>query len=100
MVQLPVRDHQLVMFNGSKFVGAACPFLQDHRCTIYAQRPLVCRVHHSLATTNEPCRKVSIGGLVPPPMLNPDYAEVPFYLFMNANRPQDPLGAIQEFFPE
>ncbi len=100
MAQLPVRDHQQVMLNGSRYVQVACPFLQDHRCSIYEQRPLVCRVHHSLAATEEPCRKVSMGGLVPPPMLDPDYAEVPFYLLMNATRPQDPLGAIQEFFPD
>jgi Fe-S-cluster containining protein len=30
---------------GAEFVGVPCPFLNDDSCTIYQDRPLVCRTH-------------------------------------------------------
>lgn len=48
-VEAPVRHEQ------DKFVGVACPFLQDDLCTIYEHRPLVCRNHASFYLTAKWC---------------------------------------------
>lgn len=48
-------------------LGAACPLLADGRCSVYAQRPVSCRMYHSLSSPVF-CTTV-VGrtfGLVPP----------------------------------
>lgn len=37
------------------YVGVACPFLKDGACAIYADRPMVCRVHHSIESSSAGC---------------------------------------------
>src|SRR5690349_9848603 len=37
------------------YAGVACTFLNDGTCTIYAERPVVCRVHHSLEDSAAGC---------------------------------------------
>ena len=38
--------------------GKPCPFLVDRTCSIYALRPLNCRLHHSLETSADHCQHV------------------------------------------
>lgn len=38
------------------FYGTPCPFLKDHRCSIYDHRPFACRVLYSMADDDVPCR--------------------------------------------
>lgn len=38
------------------FTGKPCPFLLDNQCSIYADRPMICRLHHSMYTDNRPCQ--------------------------------------------
>ncbi|SCK09008.1 Fe-S-cluster containining protein [Variovorax sp. HW608] len=35
-------------YDDGKFAGVACPFLKEDACSIYEQRPFVCRNHASL----------------------------------------------------
>lgn len=39
----------------SHYAGTACPLLKDRLCSIYAHRPLACRVHHSLEGSPSAC---------------------------------------------
>jgi Fe-S-cluster containining protein len=39
----------------ANYVGVACAFLREGSCSIYAHRPVVCRVHHSIEDTPAPC---------------------------------------------
>ena len=39
----------------SNYAGVACTFLKDNLCSIYAERPVVCRVHHSLEDSATGC---------------------------------------------
>lgn len=40
----------------SQLLGAACGFLKDGQCSIYASRPLACRLHHSLGPNAAMCQ--------------------------------------------
>lgn len=37
------------------FMGTPCPFLRDGQCSIYAYRPLVCRMHVAFTPTSRWC---------------------------------------------
>jgi uncharacterized protein len=39
----------------SHYAGTACAFLKNGLCSIYAHRPMVCRVHHSLEDSPSGC---------------------------------------------
>jgi Fe-S-cluster containining protein len=39
----------------SHYTGVACGFLKDGACSIYADRPMVCRVHHSIESSPAGC---------------------------------------------
>jgi Fe-S-cluster containining protein len=39
----------------SHYAGVACTFLEDNVCSIYAHRPVVCRVHHSIENSAAGC---------------------------------------------
>lgn len=41
--------------NVQRFSGVACPFLVDRECSVYRDRPVVCRSHHVLEETSEKC---------------------------------------------
>ena len=43
---------------GMQYVGRACPFLQDSRCTIYAQRPMACRLMFNMDADALLCQMV------------------------------------------
>ena len=49
-------------------LGKACPLLREHRCSVYAQRPVSCRMYHSLSS---PVLCTTVVGrtfhLMPPP---------------------------------
>lgn len=75
----------------SHYAGVACAFLKDGICSIYAQRPMVCRVHHSLEDSRSGCD----GGRQPQSV---DLAEI----FLGELRMVGPLmiyADIREFFP-
>lgn len=39
----------------SHYAGVACTFLKGGLCSIYAHRPMVCRLHHSLEDSSAGC---------------------------------------------
>lgn len=39
-----------------QYIGVACPFLKHDRCSIYALRPITCRVHYNLDKDNLLCQ--------------------------------------------
>lgn len=97
MTTLPYRPVEVVVAEGAKYIFHRCPFLVNKRCSVYEDRPLVCRVHHSLSDSALECNPiVSPSG---PPMYNPDIVEVPYRMINAAINPMEPWGNIAEFFP-
>lgn len=48
----------------SRHTGTPCPFLDaQHSCSVYADRPLACRLHYSVADDDDPCRVIDENGL-------------------------------------
>jgi len=75
----------------SHHAGIACTFLKNDACSIYAQRPTVCRVQHSLEASASGCE----GGRQPQAV---DLSEI----FSNELRMMGRLmiyADIREFFP-
>jgi Fe-S-cluster containining protein len=101
MVQLPFRPLDVVHAEGMKFNGKPCPFLVEHGCSVYEDRPLVCRMHHSLRDSAEKCSmSLPVAEQERPPMYNPDLLEVPYRAMNLAHKRMEPSGNIAEFFPD
>lgn len=80
------------------FNRVPCPFLRNHQCTIYADRPLSCRQHHSLDDGPEQCAV----DLPPEDSYVPKYGpmaeiELAYGLVLALNG--EAAGDIREFFP-
>lgn len=98
MVRLPYRPLNQVAVDGAEFNGKPCTFLVENKCSVYEDRPLVCRTHHSLRDDASQCDMNSANHLRPP-MYDPDILEVP-YMELNASHNRaEPWGNIAEFFP-
>lgn len=39
----------------TKYFGEPCPFLKAHKCSIYADRPIACRLHFAISNTSIMC---------------------------------------------
>jgi len=99
MVRLPYRPLNQIALDGDKFDGEPCPFLVENKCSVYDDRPLVCRTHHSLRNDASQCSMTLADNYVRPPMYDPDVLEIP-YMELNASyNPAEPWGNIAEFFP-
>jgi len=99
-VPVRFRSHDHALLAGLRFYGQACPFLNEGRCTVYAARPIICRLHHSLNASPANCdcsippaQRKGVG------QYDPDYVEMPYRLLSIRAKPREPWGAIQEFFP-
>jgi Fe-S-cluster containining protein len=86
------RDVQAQLID--RFTGVPCPFLEGGRCTVYAVRPIACRIHHSMNDDETDCRIVP-GERIVVPRIN-----LEAFLAMQAliMLPDD-FGDIREFFP-
>lgn len=71
-----------------------CPFLKEGACSIYAHRPLACRLHISLAPHDELCRLLP-GVSVPVPLLNTQTFQALYVIRCE----RQPMGDIRDFFP-
>ena len=94
------RSYDDALLAGDRFYGQACPFLDAGRCTVYAARPIICRLHHSLNNSPANCdcsmppsERKAIG------QYDPDYVEMPYHLLSIHGDPDEPWAAIHEFFP-
>ena len=99
-ISLRFRPRGHALLAAHRFYGQACPFLNEGRCTVYAARPIICRLHHSLNASPANC-----DCSIPPTELkgvgeySSDYVEMPYHLLSIRANPDEPWGAIQEFFP-
>lgn len=71
-----------------------CPFLVDSRCSVYAHRPLACRVHFNLDVDSLLCELLP-DALVPVPYLNLQELHTAYVLITHEG-----LADIRDFFPE
>ncbi len=82
------------------YIGVACPFLKNDRCSIYAQRPFICRTHYSMDEINLLCRLDAEPALVP--LLNASQWHAAF--ITAHHRLKDPnemrLADIRDFFTQ
>lgn len=100
MVRLPFRPLDVVHVEGMKFNGKPCPLLLDNKCSVYEDRPLVCRMHHSLRESADECSMdIPANQQSRPPMYDPDMLEVPYKEMNAAYKRMEPCGNIGEFFP-
>lgn len=101
MRRLDHRTIEEVMTAGLEFVGRPCPFLLNEKCSVYASRPLVCRVHHSLNDDVSACEEnVSLKPTRHVLMYDPDALEMPYAYVNHKAHSDEPWGNIAEFFPE
>ncbi|MDD5387947.1 MAG: YkgJ family cysteine cluster protein [Gallionellaceae bacterium] len=97
--KLGCRPAPVALHAALAFLGQACPFLVDGRCAIYAQRPLICRLHNSLNDDPHDCFIPATGKRTPIHAVDADFVEAPYHQAVLIWRPREPWGAIQEFFP-
>ncbi|EEF24185.1 conserved hypothetical protein [Ricinus communis] len=99
MTAVPYRPPNVVFSEGMQYNFMPCPFLVADKCSVYDDRPLVCRVHHSLSNDASDCDPFG-DGLGRPQMYDPDIIEVPYKLLNDSANPMEPMGNIAEFFPD
>lgn len=100
MVRLPYRPRDVVVMVGDQFNRKPCTFLVENKCSVYEDRPLVCRTHHSLRDTSNACSMdIPAAQHLRPPMYDPDILEVPYMELNERYNPFEPWGNIAEFFP-
>lgn len=100
MVRLPYRTLHQVYLDGNKFNHRPCPFLAEDRCSVYEDRPLVCRTHHSLHHDASLCdMSVPASEQVRPLMYDPDLVETPYREISESHSAREPWGNIWEYFP-
>lgn len=75
--------------------GAACPFLKNHQCAIYASRPMACRQQINMDTDNLLCQLVE-GANIPVPYLNQQLAMAAQLLLWGQSAR---LADIRDWFP-
>lgn len=100
MVRLPYRPLDQVALEGTRFNGRPCTFLVENKCSVYEDRPLVCRTHHSLREDVSHCSMKSDFNHIRPPMYDPDILEVPYMALSASYNRAEPWGNIAEFFPD
>jgi Fe-S-cluster containining protein len=101
MARLPFRPRNVAFAEGTRFSGTPCPFLVENRCSVYDDRPLVCRTHHSLREDASLCSMDIPASLqVRPPMYSPDILEEPYFEMNGVYNLIEPCGNIAEFFPD
>lgn len=88
---------QDITIDQAKFLGVPCSFLEDHRCTIYADRPHACRVHYSLDRDKLLCQIVP-GELVRVPSYDNSRFNL-LFLLAHGDPREAKMADIREFFP-
>lgn len=56
----PIVDPEVEFAKSKQYAGKPCPFLDpaSRRCKVYEVRPYVCRAHHSIEDSTDPCEIV------------------------------------------
>jgi|JI6StandDraft_1071083.scaffolds.fasta_scaffold95225_2 Fe-S-cluster containining protein len=101
MRRLPYSLPDVALQKAQRHVGKKCPFLIDNRCSVYADRPIICRLHNSLHKDESLCDvNAPLLQRIARPFFDPDYVEMPYHRLNLAHRPKEPWGAIHDFFPD
>jgi len=79
------------------FRGVPCPFLLDHKCSIYSVRPVACRAHHSLNDDAVQCDLSTPSDESSVPKFNLKSSE--FTLAFISMHLKESMGDIRDFFP-
>ena len=77
--------------------GVVCPFLLEHKCSIYSVRPVACRAHHSLNDDAVQCDLSTPSDESSVPKFNLKSSE--FGLAFISIRLKESMGDIRDFFP-
>lgn len=80
-----------------KYNGVACPFLKDDNCSIYAVRPLMCRIHFSIGPNAELCNTIAHCGASIPQF---NFTQLHLYQGMIFVINNNPFGDIRHWFPK
>lgn len=96
IASVPVRELSSVESAISGGRQPPCPFLADGRCSVYAVRPMSCRLHHSLDATPTQCDV----DLPPEQSHVPKYQMKPLELGYLSLMLNQVWGDIREFFPQ
>lgn len=81
----------------TRFNGVPCAFLVDHQCSIYTDRPHVCRVHFSVDRDNLLCQIVP-GEAIKMPSFDNTNMNV-LALMVDGDPSEAKMADIREFFP-
>lgn len=76
----------------ARYTGKPCPFLVDHRCSVYEVRPVICRLHHSMHSDSSLCQHDEVREV---PAINMSSLEQAFV----ATQRSYELADIRDFFP-
>lgn len=90
---VPLERHHELAFTGYEY---PCPFLAEGACTVYEDRPAVCRTHMNLDQDELLCRLDPNGVLIPVPYL--DTRLFSMYAFETGGNP-DRWGDLRQWFP-
>lgn len=100
MRRLTFSSREVALQKAQHHNGKECPFLIENQCSVYADRPVICRLHNSLHKDASLCDVTApLAQRVARPSFDPDYVEVPYHQLNMAHRPTEPWGAIHDFFP-
>lgn len=80
-----------------KFAGLACPFLKDHKCSIYDDRPLTCRGHASFDSDSYWCATERMLAVKLPMVSVGEALAVNRLIAQTTDHPV--IADIREFFP-
>lgn len=80
-----------------KFVGIPCPFLKDHKCSIYDDRPLTCRGHASFDSDSYWCATERMLAVTLPMVSIGEALAVNRHIAQTTVHPV--IADIREFFP-
>ncbi len=99
MIEVPYRPEEEVTTWAAMRPRQQCPFVVEGCCSVYDDRPMICRLHHSLGSDPGRCLPLPTGEAQPRAMYDPDLVEMPYHLLVRMTRSKEPWGAITEFFP-
>ena len=99
-VELPFRSQQQVLAEIEDLPLRPCPFLAEGCCSVYAKRPMICRLHNSFNANPRDCDlgapRVFAKDVV---AFDPDLIETAYHTLLREHSPQEPWGTIHQFFP-
>lgn len=82
-----------------EYIGTPCPFLKNDACSIYASRPLACRMHFNMDIDDMLCQIVP-GASVKVPYLNSTEFLQTVVHILGPNKMLTQLADVRDYFPQ